>query len=263
MVNRQHVGIVTASLSFCFVATILSIAKADGAEQHAETAPSAPKHQAVVPAPRIAEWWFARQAEKIGLMSKGDIDLLMVGDSITHNFENEEVGLKVWEEYFVPLKAINLGFGGDRTEHVLWRLDHLPVLKEPPKGAVVLIGTNNMGWGTDTPEQTAEGIQAIVVKLKEIYPDMNVLVLGILPRRRSPDHAHRKRIEACNALLPGMLKDIDGVTVVDIGAAFLDENGVLPTEMMPDGTHPSEQGHRVWAEAMEPALKEVLGEPTE
>ena len=63
-------------------------------------------------------------------MSKGDIDLLMVGDSITHNFENEKVGLKVWEKYFVPLKAINLGFGGDRTEHVLWRLDHLPVMKK-------------------------------------------------------------------------------------------------------------------------------------
>lgn len=263
MVNRQRVGIVAISLTLFFAATILSSTTAHCAEQQAEVATSAPKHQAVVPAPRIAEWWFTRQAEKIGLMSKGDIDLLMVGDSITHNFENEKVGLKVWEKHFVPRKAINLGFGGDRTEHVLWRLDHLPVLKEPPKGAVVLIGTNNMGWGTDTPEQTAEGIQAIVVKLKEIYPDMNVLILGILPRRRNPDHAHRKRIVACNALLPDMLKDLDGVTFVDIGPAFLDENGVLSPEMMPDGTHPSEQGHRVWAEAMEPALKQVLGEASE
>ena len=94
-------------------------------ETKAKQSTSAPKHQSVVPAPRIAEWWFARQAEKIGLMSKGDIDLLMVGDSITHNFENEKVGLKVWDKYFVPLKAINLGFGGDRTEQCR-RLDHLP-----------------------------------------------------------------------------------------------------------------------------------------
>ncbi len=85
-------------------------------EAEAKQATSSPKHHSVIPAPRIAEWWFARQVEKIGLMSKGDIDLLMVGDSITNNFKNEKVGLKVWEKYFVPLKAINLGFGGDALE---------------------------------------------------------------------------------------------------------------------------------------------------
>ena len=151
MFIRQHVGTIAVSLTLCFAATILSNATAHCAGQQAKQATSVPKHQAIVPAPRISEWWFARQAEKIGLMSKGDVDLLMVGDSITHNFENEKVGLKVWEKYFVPLKAINLGFGGDRTEHVLWRLNHLPVLKEAPKGAVVLIGTNNICWGSDTP----------------------------------------------------------------------------------------------------------------
>jgi len=144
-------------------------------------------------------------------MSKGDIDLLMVGDSITHNYENEKVGLKVWQKYFVPLKAINLGFGGDRTEHVLWRLDHLPVLKKAPKGAVVLIGTNNICWGSDTPKQAAEGVQAIARKLKDIYPDMEVLVLGVFPRRRNLDHPHRKQINELNAYLPELLKTLKGV----------------------------------------------------
>jgi len=221
-------------------------------------------NHAVQPQPRIESWWFARHAEKIEQMEKSpDIELLMIGDSITQNLESEKHGLKVWEEYYAPRKAINLGFGGDRTQHILWRMTHLPKLEKSPRAAVLLAGTNNMGWGTDTPEQTAEGIRAIVVKLKELYPDMNVLVLGILPRRHNPDHAHRSRIVACNALLPGMLKDIDGVTFVDIGPAFLDENGVLPPEVMPDGTHPSEQGHRVWAEAMESVLKQVLGEASE
>lgn len=220
---------------------------------------STPKHQSVIPAPRIAEWWFARQAEKIGLMNKGDIDLLMVGDSITNNFENEQVGLKVWEEYFVPLKAINLGFGGDRTEHVLWRLDHLPVMKVTPKAAVVLIGTNNICWGSDTPKQAAEGVQAIVRKLKAIYPEMKVLVLGVFPRRRNFDHPHRKQIMELNSYLPERLKDIKGVTFRDIGPAFLDDNGFLSEEMMPDTTHPSEKGHQVWAEAIMPELKQMLG----
>ena len=260
MFIRQHVGIVGVSLTLYFAVTMLSSATAHCAEQQAEQATSAPKHQAVVPAPRISEWWFARQAEKIGLMSKGDIDLLMVGDSITHNFENEKVGLKVWEKYFVPLKAINLGFGGDRTEHVLWRLNHLPVVKKAPKGAVLLIGTNNICWGSDTPKQAAEGVQAIARKPKEIYPDVEVLILGVFPRRRNLDHPHRKQINELNSYLPELLKDINGVKFLDIGPAFLDENGFLSEDMMPDTTHPSEKGHEVWAEAIAPELKRMLSE---
>jgi lysophospholipase L1-like esterase len=226
---------------------------------HSQAKTAKPNH-AVVPAPRIDGWWFSRQAEKIDLMKKGDIELLMVGDSITHNFENEKVGLKVWQKHFVPRKAINLGFGGDRTQHVLWRLDHLPVLKKAPKGAVVMIGTNNMGWGTDTPEQTAGGVVAIVAKLKKTYPDMEVLVLGVFPRRRKIDHPHRKRIIQLNAMLPGLLKGMKGVKFLDIGPAFLDDKGYLSKEMMPDTTHPSEKGHEVWAAAIEPELKRMLGE---
>ncbi len=256
---RKHAAIVVVSLTFCLAVTLLSSVTAACAEPQAKQVTLTPKHTSVIPAPRIAEWWFARRAEKIGLMSKGDIDLLMVGDSITHNYENEKVGLKVWEKYFVPLKAINLGFGGDRTEHVLWRLDHLPVMKEAPKAAVLLIGTNNICWGSDTPKQAADGVQAIVRKLKAIYPDMNVLVLGVLPRRRNLDHPHRKQIIELNSYLPELLKDINGVTFRDIGPAFLDEKGFLSEEMMPDTTHPSEKGHEVWAEAIAPELKKMLG----
>ena len=90
MFIRPKVGIIAAGLTLCLAATILSGATAHCAEQQAEPATSAPQHQAVIPAPRIAEWWFARQAKKSGLMSKGGIDLLMVGDSVTHNFENEK-----------------------------------------------------------------------------------------------------------------------------------------------------------------------------
>jgi lysophospholipase L1-like esterase len=255
---RRQVEIVSLSLSLLI--TTLSITPAYSAEQPEELAAATSKHPSLIPQPRIAEWWFARQAEKIGLMSKGEFDLLMVGDSITNNYENEKVGLKVWEKYFVPLKAINLGFGGDRTEHVLWRLEHLPVLKKAPKGAVLLIGTNNICWGSDTPKQAAEGVQAVAGKLKEIYPDTKVLVLGVLPRRRNLDHPHRKQINELNSYLPELLKDMKGVSFRDIGPAFLDEKGFLSEEMMPDTTHPSEKGHEVWAKAIAPDLKEMLGE---
>jgi beta-glucosidase len=214
------------------------------------------KNPAVTPQPRIVEWWFARHAKKIGEMSKGDIELLVVGDSITNNFET--VGAKVWKKHFEPRKAINLGFGGDRTNHVLWRLDHLPKLKKAPKAAVVLIGTNNICWGSDTPRQAAVGVQAVARKLNGLYPEMKILVLAVFPRRRQASHPHRKEVVELNSLLPALLKDIENVKLLDIGAKFIDAKGNLPKEMMPDTTHPSEKGHEVWAEAIAPELDKML-----
>ncbi|NQU25682.1 MAG: acetylglucosamine-6-sulfatase [Candidatus Nealsonbacteria bacterium] len=245
-------------LSLLAVIAILSVLSTERVEAQQQQKPAVEENHAVTPQCRIVEWWFARHAEKIGEMSKGEIDLLMVGDSITHNFES--VGAKVWKEYFEPRKAINLGFGGDRTQHVLWRLDHLPKLKEAPKGAVVLIGTNNICWGSDTPKQAAEGVQAVARKLQELYPETKILVLGVFPRRRQLDHAHRKQINELNSYLPDLLKDLKNVTLLDIGPKFLDEKGFLSEEMMPDTTHPSEKGHEIWAKAIEPELKKMLGQ---
>jgi len=225
-------------------------------EAKAPQAPPADDKHAVTPACRIEQWWFARHAEKIGEMSERDIDLLMIGDSITHSFDG--AGAKVWKEFFEPRKAINLGFGGDRTQHVLWRLDHLPQPKKAPKGAVVLIGTNNVGWGSDTPRQAAEGIQAVVRKLQTLYPETKILVLAVFPRRAEPDHKFRKQINEINSYLPDLLRDLKNVTLLDIGPKFLDEKGFLPKEIMPDTTHPSEKGYEIWANAMEPELKKML-----
>ena len=251
--KSRFMGVLVVSISVLAVfAATVSVLQVEGAEAQA-----AKKNHAVIPAPRISEWWFARHAKHIGLMSKGDINLLMVGDSITHNFES--LGAKVWKKYFEPLKAINLGFGGDRTQHVLWRLNHLPKLKKSPKGAVVLIGTNNICWGSDKPKQAAEGVQAIARKLHDMYPEMKVLVLGVFPRRRKIDHPHRKQIIELNSYLPGLLKDIPNVKFMDIGPKFLDDKGFLSKEMMPDTTHPSEKGHEIWAKAIEPELKKMLG----
>ena len=238
------------------VSTRFTLQETDAQEQ----ARSADDNHAVTPQCRIEEWWFTRHGEKIDEMSKGDIDLLMVGDSITHNFESEKHGAKIWKEYFEPKKAINLGFGGDRTQHVLWRLDHLPKLEKAPKGAVVLIGTNNICWGSDTPKQAAEGVHAVARKLQDLYPEMKILVLGVFPRRREIDHPHRKQINELNSYMPELLKDMKNVTFLDIAPEFLDENGFLSEEMMPDTTHPSEKGHEIWAKAIEPELKKMLGE---
>lgn len=215
---------------------------------------------------RLASWWFARHAEKIAEIEAANdpkkdkkIELLMVGDSITNNFDKGGPGEPVWAKHFAPLNALNLGFGGDRTNHVLWRLDHLPVLKAAPLAASLMIGTNNICWGSDKPKQAADGIQAIAKKLNTMYPEMKILVLGVFPRRANLDHPHRKQIIELNSYLPDLLKDIPNVTFLDIGPNFLDDKGFLSKEMMPDTTHPSKKGHEIWAGAIVPALKEMMG----
>lgn len=225
---------------------------------HAEPAAAA-THRSSLPSPRIEKWWFALHADKIEEMAKKDIELLLVGDSILQGFES--VGAKYYKEILEPRKAINLAFGGDLTQHVLWRLENLPKPKKDPKGAVLLIGTNNIGWGSDTPKQAADGILTIVHKLQKLYPTTKILVLAVFPRRVNPDHAHRKQINEINSLLPDMLKDLKNVSHVDLGKNLLDEKGVLSKEMAPDTTHLSEKGFEIWAKAFDPELKKLLGEP--
>ena len=215
---------------------------------------------------RLASWWFTRHADKIAEIEAANdpkknqsIELLMVGDSITNNFDKGGPGETVWREHFAPLNALNLGFGGDRTNHVLWRLDHLPPLKTSPKAAALMIGTNNICWGSDKPKQAADGVQAIAARLNKMYPEMKILVLGVFPRRQNLDHPHRKQIIELNSYLPNLLMDIPNVTYMDIGPKFLDDNGFLSKEMMPDTTHPSEKGHEIWANAIVPSLLEMMG----
>ena len=258
---RRHATVLT-SISFSILALLFFLTPTSLERVHAEDTQKsenekvAKKNPAVTPQPRIEEWWFQRHAESIGKMKKGEIDLLMVGDSITHNFES--VGEKVWKKHFEPRNAINLGFGGDRTNHVLWRLEHLPKLKKAPKAAVVLIGTNNICWGSDQPKQAAIGVQAVAQKLSSLYPETKILVLGVFPRRRQLNHPHRVEINELNSYLPALLEDFENVKYLDIGPKFLDGKGFLSKEMMPDTTHPSEKGHEVWAAAIEPELKAIF-----
>jgi beta-glucosidase len=223
--------------------------------------PPAAQNHGFTPVSREGEkWWADRYAEKNAEMGKRDIDLLMIGDSITAGFEADGPGAKVWKQYFEPRKAINLGFGGDLIEQVLWRLEHMPKLKKAPKGAVVLIGTNNICWGSTPRKQAAEGIQVVARKLQELYPETKILVLAVFPRRGKPTNPFRLQINELNSYLPELLKDMKNVTLLDIGPKFLDEKGYLLKDVMPDGTHPSEAGYEIWAKAIDPELKKMLGE---
>jgi len=213
------------------------------------------QHVAVTPANKNDDWWVERHTANVAQMNRENIELMMIGDSITHGWDKN-----YWEMYYAKRKPINLGFSGDRTEHVLWRLDHLPLDKISPKAAMLMVGTNNVGHQSSPPKETSEGIQAIVHRLQKAFPEMQILVLHVFPRDNKPDGEMRKKVDEINSFLPVLLKGEKNVTLLDINQKFLEADGTLAPEMMPDFLHPKATGYGIWAQAVEPILAKLLEE---
>ena len=201
-----------------------------------------------------------RFREQSARMEEGDVDLLWVGDSITHFWET--TGKDVFQKYYGKRKTMNFAISGDRTGHVIWRIEHSPMDKINPKMAVVMIGTNNIGHESSTPEQTVEGVRKIVEMLREQYPEMNILLLEVFPRGAKPDDPLRQGVDKINAGLEELYQKnkVKKVKLYSINDLFLDENGNLPAQIMPDYLHPSAEGYEIWARAIEPFIIEGLGE---
>ncbi len=154
------------------------------------------KPAAVVPVPQTESWWTTQHEHTLARIRQGEVDLLLIGDSITQGWNDE--GRRIWDAYYGRRRAVNLGFNGDRTEHVLWRLDHGEIEGIAPKLAVVMIGTNNTGTRHDPPEETAAGIQAILTTLRTHLPGTKILLLGVFPRSASADDRLRRLNVAIN-----------------------------------------------------------------
>ena len=211
-------------------------------------------HDAVLPTPQAKDkGWMQRHQKMNQLAEKQSYDLLFIGDSITHGFEG--AGKAVWEKYYAPRNALNLGIGGDRTQHVLWRLNHGNLRgQQNAKVAVLMIGTNNVA--DNKAYETADGIEMILSTLRARCPKTKVLLLDIFPRGEKADDPARIKNAKLNKLIA---KFADGKRVhyLDISSAFLGENGQLSKEIMPDHLHPNEKGYKIWAEEIEPKLKEL------
>jgi lysophospholipase L1-like esterase len=216
--------------------------------------------QAVQPDVQTAEWaeswWMPRHEQKLSEKDKmGRVDLLMIGDSITHGWEG--AGKKVWDENYADKHALNIGFSGDRTEHVLWRLQHGEVEGISPKLAVIMIGTNNTGHRQDPPEQTAAGIKAIISELAERIPDTKVLLLGIFPRGADENDSLRQINDRINDIIKTFADD-KKIFYLDFSDQFLDDDAKLPKSIMPDLLHPNEAGYQIWAKAMNPMIDQLM-----
>ncbi len=198
--------------------------------------------------------WFERHQSMNDRVKQGHVDLLWIGDSIVQNWDVQ--GKPVWQKYYAGRQAVNLGISGDRTEHVLWRLEHGNIEGISPKLAIMMIGQNN--GGHNSAEEIAEGVTAIVTKLSEKLPTTKVLVLGIFFRGEKPNK-EQETLAKTNDIV-SKLDDGQHIFCMNINHIFLAPDGSIPSSLMPDFEHPSEKGHRIWAEAIEPKVAELLGE---
>jgi N-acetylglucosamine-6-sulfatase len=189
----------------------------------------------------------------------GGIECLLMGDSITDWWRR--TASELYEEHFAPLNCANFGIAGDRTQGVLWRMENGELEGYSPRLMMLMIGTNNLGGRRSTPNTPAEiamGIATIVTKFRTTFPDAKVLLLGVFPRGAEPASQYREPISQINELIAN-LDDGENVRFMDIGDAFLEPDGSISEEVMPDGLHPTARGYEIWAEAVMPAFRELMG----
>lgn len=195
-----------------------------------------------------------RHANFLYRIKQGPINLLFIGDSITDGWPRD--GEHSWLK-FAPYQPADFGISGDRTEHVLWRLENGELDGISPKVIVLMISTNNIGHFQDErPEWAAAGVAKIVKTIQSKLPSTRILLLGVFPRgdKQAPERA---RVSAINQII-SKLDDGSKVRYLDIGKAFMDENGELPADIMPDKLHLSPKGYDLWYDAINPLLAEMM-----
>lgn len=227
-----------------------------------------PDNTAIIPVQKLENDfydWHERHKQVVDLIAKKPVDMIFIGDSITHMFggiPKSQIarGSKTWERYYGHRNAINMGFGWDRTQNVLWRLANGELKGIAPKVAVILIGTNNLtGTGNarqNSPDEIAQGVRAICNLIHKKSPECKIVLIGVLPR--SPNH-FVKRIEEINQLLSPLDKE-GHISLLNMWEQFADGEGLPKKELMKDSVHPNEAGYQVWAETMEPVLSKLLND---
>ena len=228
-----------------------------------------PKNTALVPLTQNRDWksydWVVRHNEILALNQPGAIqaDVVFLGDSITHFWSGEPKAKRVsgkdsWEKWIAPHHPVNLGYGWDRTENVLWRLRHGEIAGLKPKAFVVLIGTNNLS-GFNSPTETAEGVAEVCRELRRQAPQAKILLLAILPRQAKPD-ATRQRVTDTNVLLKAhLLLKSQGPQIadayLDLTDKLVEADGSILKETMGDYLHPTNKGYEVMGAAIDAQLK--------
>lgn len=222
------------------------------------------KPATITPTPRLINKegkpepaWMKRHEGFVAIAKKGDVEVLLLGDSITDAWRGG--GAKAaWSKHFAKRKAANFGIGGDRTEHVLWRIQNGELDGIQPKVVMLMIGTNNSG--TNSAADISAGVKEIVKTIHQKAPEAKVLLLGIFPRGEKAGTPVREKLAQINKDLAEWSQGQKNVHYLDIGDKFLSEGGILTKNVMPDFLHLNERGYNIWGEAVEPSLRKLLNE---
>ncbi len=217
-------------------------------------------------------WWRQRHEAKLAEARQGPVDLVFLGDSITQDWEERGPPAwrdfaPEWQRFYGDRNALNLGFKGDTTASLLWRILHGEVDGIRPKVAVVLIGANNNGRAHWSAEQTLGGIAAVLEAVRRKLPTTKVLLLPVLPSDRSP------WVDETTAAINHGLTERYGrgqdpaVTYVNVTPVFL-RDGRLDRAAFLDGyltppdplLHPTAQAQARMSEAIEPTLARLMGD---
>ncbi len=259
---NRHLHLV---LSLALLAPLAAGANPDKAKP-GKPAADAPKKQAAPPqpadqpAPKVGpdgqpQAGFIKAHESfVEIAKKERPKVVFLGDSITQGWNGQKA---LFEKEFGKYKAANFGIGGDRTQHVLWRVENGEFDGIKPKAVVLMIGTNNSGVGSDTPETIASGIEKIIKAIHQRTPETKILLLAIFPRGATNDkNPGRAKNTKVNEII-AKLDDGKKIHFLDIGKKFLTDDGTLSKDIMPDLLHLNAKGYQIWADAIREKLAEV------
>lgn len=216
----------------------------------ADDATEAKKPASCIPSVKNPERHEAFLKDKENLLKKGPIQVVFIGDSITDGWR----GRPVWSKNYDKYNTLNLGIGGDRTEHVLWRVQNGEFDGLDPKAVVMMIGTNNSGSPAD---EIIAGIKCDVDAIHAKVPNAKILLLGVFPRSPKATDPVRAKLKEVNEAI-SKLDGKDNVKYLDIGDKFLESDGSLSNTIMPDYLHPNDKGYEIWAAAIQPTLDELV-----
>lgn len=253
--KRLAYSILLASLAFCLAGC------GQKKEPVFERKVSLGSHSAVKAEPREPNspisiyfrlsWWGPRHDAIVQRVKQGNVDLIMLGDSITHWWET--TGKETWNTFYAGRKAVDMGYACDGTQQLLWRIENGEIGGISPKLAVVLIGTNNSG--SNSADQIADGIAAILQKLRTDLPRTKILLLAIFPRGDQP--AQMPVINQTNEIIK-TFADNRHIFFLDINNIWLNPDGSVNKNFMPDKLHPNAAGYKMWAQTIEPVIKKLM-----
>ena len=225
--------------------------------------------RSTIPVPKIEEDgydWYAKHEGILKMQAENQYELVFIGDSIYHNWSGDNlsqraIGIENWNKDIAKYKVLNLGYGFDRTQNMLWRLEHGELKGQNPKLIVLNIGTNqfsvSQNYDGDTPEVAAEGAVAVLKKVREFCPESKLVVMAVFPR--GPNRAfYDPRINGLNSIVKPFVEQQVNMVFLDISEKFLNPDGSQNLSLYIDaGCHPNNDGYQVWADALLPYFQEV------